>query len=268
MNAPIRLKDPSVSGKQYTISMGFGGFASLVAGLALALSLFFVLGVLVGRGHKPETAVPVVAGIMPKEAVPTVPPPPQEVLKPEELSYSEHLGQQHDGPAPARAIDAGSPKPQARPAAKPAAKSAAKPAATPEPKPAPVAAAKAGTAAPGKAATAPVDGKVDRLAAAAVAKAQGKKAGPEAKPDPDSRRYDYAYQTATFPDADSARSHLKRIKALGLKGDVETGQTDGRNWHRVVVFFQGTPTDTRALKAKLASIGVQKLVMRSKVAAE
>ncbi len=69
MNAPIRLKDPSVSSKQYTFSLGFGGMAALVTVFTLALCLFFVLGVLVGRGHRPETAVPVVAGIMPKESL-------------------------------------------------------------------------------------------------------------------------------------------------------------------------------------------------------
>lgn len=262
MNAPIRLKDPSVSGKQYTISMGFGGFAALVACLALALSLFFVLGVLVGRGHKPETAVPVVADIMPREVPATVPAPPQEVLKAEELSYTQHLGQAHDGPAPSRPIDAERPRPPVKPAAKPQAKADAKPQASKPDAPPPAKALADASA------RKPTDSKVDRLADAVVSKAQGKKTSPPPKPDADTRRYDYAYQTATFPDADSARAHLKRIKALGIKGDVESGQTDGKDWHRVVVFFQGTPTDTRALKAKLATIGVQKLVMRSKVAAE
>lgn len=52
MNAPIRIKDPSASGRQYTFCLGFGGMAVLVTGLTLALCLFFVLGVLVGRGHR------------------------------------------------------------------------------------------------------------------------------------------------------------------------------------------------------------------------
>lgn len=272
MNAPIRLKDPSVSGKQYTFCLGFGGLAALVTGLALALSLFFVLGVLVGRGHRPEAAVPVVAGIMPRETAPTPPAPAQaqEVLKPEELSYTEQLARKHEGPTPGRSIDAEAsrPKPEAKPAAKPAAQPAAqpaaKPASQPAAKPAPQPAAKPAA----QAAQRPEEGAVNRLAEAAVAKAKATDKKPEAKADPDTRRYDYAYQTATFPDEGSARAHLKRIKALGLKGDVESGQTDGKDWHRVVVFFQGTPTDTRGLKAKLAGIGVAKPVMRSKVPAQ
>jgi cell division protein FtsN len=242
MNAPIRLKDPSVSSRQYIFSLGFGGMAALVTVLTLALCLFFVLGVLVGRGHRPESAVPVVARIMPKEPLAS-PAPAPEVLKAEELDYSEQLGKRHEGPTPSRPIDSveqmarekkADTKDERKPAAskmpdKPAQKQA-------EQKP-------AGTKTPDKA---PADKKAEQ------------------KPDPDSRRYDYAYQAATFPDADSAKAYLKRVRGLGLKGDIESGNTGGKPWHRVVVFFQGTPTDTRVLKEKLASIGAQKLVMRSK----
>lgn len=242
MNAPIRLKDPNASGKLYTFSLGFGGMAALVTVLTLALCLFFVLGVLVGRGHRPETAVPVVAGIMPKESLTPQAPAP-EVLKAEELGYSEQLGKKHDGPTPSRGIDAVEQKPKEKKADK---KEEAKPAAKPSDKTADKAAAKL------------ADKKAEQ-------KPAGKKA--EQKPDPDSQRYDYAYQAATFPDGDSAKAYLKRVKGLGLKGDIESGNTDGKSWHRVVVFFQGTPTDTRGLKEKLASIGAQKLVMRSKTPA-
>lgn len=251
MNAPIRLKDPSVSSKQYTFSLGFGGMAALVTVLTLALCLFFVLGVLVGRGHRPETAVPVVAGIMPREPLASQAPAP-EVLKAEELDYSEQLGKRHEGPTPSRSIDSVEHKPREK---KADTKEEQKPAASKTPdKPAQKQADK-------KAAEAkPAEAK------AAEKKAAEKKA--EQKPDPDTQRYDYAYQAATFPDADSAKAYLKRVKNLGFKGDIESGATDGKPWHRVVVFFQGTPTDTRVLKEKLASIGAQKLVMRSKVPAD
>lgn len=243
MHAPIRLKDPSVSSRQYTFSLGFGGMAALVTVLTLALCLFFVLGVLVGRGHRPETAVPVVAGIMPREPLAS-PAPAPEVLRAEELDYSEQLGKRHEGPTPSRPIDSieqktrekkTSKKEEAEPAAKPAAK--------------------------------PSDTAADKAAAKLADKKAELKSAPkkaEQKPDPDPQRYDYAYQAATFPDADSAKAYLKRVKGLGLKGDIESGTTEGKSWHRVMVFFKGTPTDTRSLKEKLASIGAQKLVMRSK----
>ena len=245
MNAPIRLKDPSTSGRQYSFTLGFGGMAVLVTGLTLALCLFFVLGVLVGRGHRPETAVPVVAGIMPKESVAK---PAPEVLKAEELSYPEQLAKKHEGPAPARPIDKVERKAPEKADKKPEAKHEAKP----DPK-----------AAEKKPADKAAEKLADKKAAdKAAAKPADKK--PEQKPDPDSRRYDYAYQAATFPDQESAKGFLKRVKGLGYKGDIETGETGGKSWHRVVVFFQGTPTDTRGLKEKLSTLGAQKLVMRSK----
>jgi len=237
MNAPIRLKDPNTSGRQYNFNLTFGGMSVLLTALTLALSLFFVLGVLVGRGHRPETAVPVVAGIMPKETV-ALPGPTPEVLKAEELGYSEQLGKKHEGPSPARPIDSAEHKA--------AQKKEEIKADTP--------AAKATDKAAGKTA--------DKSATKLAEKLADKKA--EQKPDPDIQRYDYAYQAATFPDSEQAKAFLKRVKGLGYKGDIESGVTDGKAWHRVVVFFQGTPTDTRALKEKLAGLGVQKLVMRSK----
>jgi len=179
-----------------------------------------------------------VAGIMPREPLAS-PAPAPEVLRAEELDYSEQLGKRHEGPTPSRPIDSVEQKtPEKKTDKKEEAKPATKPAAKPS----------------------------DKTADKAAAKLADKKA--EQKPDPDPQRYDYAYQAATFPDTDSAKTYLKRVKGLGLKGDIESGNTEGKNWHRVVVFFQGTPTDTRGLKEKLASIGAQKLVMRSKTPAD
>jgi len=239
MNAPIRIKDPNASGRQYSFNLTFGGMAALLTALTLALSLFFVLGVLVGRGARPETALPVVAKMMPKE---TPRPPAAEVLKPEELGYADQLGRV-DGPAPSRPIDKTEHKPGGKKDDKKAAALADKKA----------------------------DKAAEKTAAKPAAKAEEKKDAAkkpevktEAKPDPDTQRYDYAYQVATFPDLDQAKAFLKRVKGLGLKGDIESGTTNGKNWNRVVVFFQGTPTETRALKEKLGGLGAQKLVMRSK----
>jgi cell division septation protein DedD len=232
MNAPIRIKDPNSSGRQYNFNLTFGGMAVLLSALTLALTLFFILGVLVGRGHRPETAVPVVAGMMPKEPMAR---PVQDVLKAEDLNYSEQLGPKHDGPAPARTIDKAEHKSGDKKPEKPAEKTEAK-----------------------------KDPKKDAKADAKKAEKLADKKAAEKKPDPDTQRYDYAYQAATFPDADSAKAFLKRAKGMGLKGDIETGTTNGKAWHRVVIFFQGTPTDTRSLKEKLSTLGAQKLVMRSK----
>lgn len=226
MTAPIRLKDPNSSARTYNFSFSFGGLAALLTAFTLALTLFFVLGVLVGRGHRPEAVLPPVERMMPKEAAPK---PVGEVLKPEELGYAEQLGKKQDPPAPSRPID----KVERKAPEKAEKKDDKKPEAKPADK---------------KQAEKPAD-----------------KAKKDERPaDPDKQRYDYAYQAASFPDMGQAKDFLKKVKAAGLKADIESGSTGGKPWHRVVVFFQGTPTDTRGLKDKLAGMGAQKLVMRSK----
>jgi cell division protein FtsN len=240
MSAPIRLRDPNVSSKTYTFNFSFGGLAALLTAFTLALTLFFVLGVLVGRGHRPETVLAPVARIMPTEA-----PAKQvsEVLKPEELGYNEQLaGKKGEGPAPAKPLE------------------------------------KTERKAPDKAAEKKDDKSADKLAAKLADKKAADKSGKPAdktdkkakkdeKPDPDTQRYDYAYQCASFPDMEQAKAFLKKIKSQGFKADIESGDTGGKAWHRVVVFFQGTPTDTRDLKEKLAKLGATKPLMRSKTPA-
>jgi len=237
MSAPIRLRDPNVSSKTYTFNFSFGGLAALLTAFTLALTLFFVLGVLVGRGHRPETVLPPVARIMPTEA-----PAKQvsEVLKPEELNYSEQLaGKKGDGPAPTKPLEKTERKSPVKAADKKDDKSADKQAAM----------------------------LADKKAADKAGKAADKKAKKDEKPDPDTQRYDYAYQCASFPDMEQAKAFLKKIKSQGFKADIESGDTGGKVWHRVVVFFQGTPTDTRDLKDKLARLGATKPLMRSKTPA-
>jgi len=258
MNAPIRIKDPNAS-RLYSFNLSFGGMAVLLTAMALALTLFFILGVLVGRGHRPETAVPVVADMMPKE--PMSRPAAPEVLKAEDLGYPEQLGKRPA--APSRGVDTkNDPKAGAAAEVKTDAKPEIKTDAKPEAKNAPA----KGEAK--KDERARDDKKAAQLAdkKAAEQKPADKKdkKTAEQKPDPDTQRYDYAYQVATFPDAEAAKAYLKRVKAMGIKGDIETGTSNGKAWHRVVVFFQGTPTDTRGLKEKLGTLGAQKLVMRSK----
>lgn len=254
MSAPIRIKDSNSSARLYSFNLSFGGMALLVTTGTLALTLFFILGVLVGRGHRPEAAVPVVANMMPKEPM-ARPAAAPEVLKAEELGYADQLVKRGDG---AKAETKSQDKPQDKPQDKVDAK----------------ADTKADTKKDAKADAKADAKKADKLAAekladqkAADQKAAEKKADKKAaekKPDPDTQRYDYAYQVATFPDGEAAKAYLKRVKAMGIKGDIETGTTNGKSWHRVVVFFQGTPTDTRGLKEKLSTLGAQKLVMRSK----
>jgi len=225
MNSPIKLKDPGAHGRTYTFNCTFGGLAALATAATLALSLFFVLGVLVGRGHRPESAIPPIERIMPTESPAAR--PADEILKAEELQYSEQLAKKGPEAQLAKPIDAVERKAPDKAKAPDAKKGETSPA-KPE--------AKAGA-------------KPD-------AKAEAK--------DPDTQRYDYTYQVASFPDQAEAQAFLKRVKAAGLKGSIENSTANGKPWHRVVVFFRGTPEETRGLKEKLASLGAAKPLMRGK----
>lgn len=236
MNSPIKIKEPGAPGRIYTFSCSFGGLAAMAMAVTLALSLFFVLGVLVGRGHRPESAIPQIERIMPTENVPS-PGPSQEILKAEELQYSDQLAKKGPEAALSKSIDAVERKAPEKPKA------------------------------PEKAAEVK---KGEKAAVPAKPEAKpGAKAGakPEAKAsaaDEDNTRYDYTYQVASFPDENQAKDFLKRIKAKGLKASIENGAANGKPWFRVVVFFRGTPGETRGLKEKLASLGAAKPLMRGK----
>lgn len=240
MSTPIKLKDPGSQGRTYTYSFTFGGLATLVASMALALTLFFVLGVLVGRGHRPEAALPPVARIMPTE--PPVQKGADEILKAEELQFREHLDAKGTEAAPAKPIDKVEHKPKA-PEKKEDKKAEHKP---------------GDKTAEHKAAEKLADQKTEHKA---DPKAEKK---PESKTDNDNKRYAYVYQAGSFPDQDQAKAFLKKVRSTGLKAELESGTVGGKTWYRVVCPFQGTPVETRGLKEKLKGIGVNQVVMRSK----
>ncbi|MDO9631061.1 MAG: SPOR domain-containing protein [Humidesulfovibrio sp.] len=226
MNSPIKIKDPGAPGRVYTFNCSFGELAAMATAVTLALSLFFVLGVLVGRGHRPESAIPQIERIMPTENVPS-PGPSPEILKAEELQYSDQLAKKGPEATLSKSIDAEKPN----------------------------ASEKAVKAKKGEKAAAPA-----KASAKPDAKASAK---PEVKAE-DNTLYDYTYQVASFPEESQAKAFLKRVKAKGLKASIENGTANNKAWFRVVVFFRGTPEETRSLKEKLAALGAPKPLMRGK----
>jgi len=237
MNAPIKIKEPGSTGRTYSFSCTFGGLAALATAATLALSLFFVLGVLVGRGHRPESAIPPIERIMPTEGA-AGPGSAGEILKPEELTYSEQLSRKGPEAQPSKPIDEVERKAPEKNKAEDKAKAAEQATAT---------------------------AKVEALAAAKTgARPEGKSAVKADGKDEDTQVYDYIYQAASFPDEGQAASFLKRVKAAGLKAGIENGTANGKSWYRVVVFFRGTPAATRGLKEKLGGLGVPKPLMRAK----
>ncbi len=64
--------------------------------LVVAMAWAFILGVLVGKGYKPENAVPEIARIMPVQ--PEVSPAQPKTLTAEELGYYDRLKNNHPAP--------------------------------------------------------------------------------------------------------------------------------------------------------------------------
>ena len=89
-----KIKVPKLGGgkKSYDFSLSLPGMISTVGAGVLALTFFFVMGILIGRGYRPEVDIPQLKPIMPsKEHGQIVKQEPPRVLTSEELGYPDRL---------------------------------------------------------------------------------------------------------------------------------------------------------------------------------
>ncbi|MES9997186.1 SPOR domain-containing protein [Desulfovibrio aminophilus] len=241
---PARKGEP----KTYSYTFVLPQLVGLGAGLAVALTVFFVLGILIGRGYRPEAEVPELARMMPVPVPANATAQEPQVLKPEELHYMEQLTQTSGAAKPQKAE---APKPESKPEAKTPAKDDKK--------------AKADAEAKAKAKA------VEAVRASEKAKAQkaeAQKSKPEAKaPARDQTGegvFDYVYQAAAFKDRDPAEALRRRIEGTGLKTALETANESSGTWYRVMVLYCGTPSSTDDMREKLRSVGLGRPIMKSK----
>jgi len=89
-------------------------------------------------------------------------------------------------------------------------------------------------------------------------------AGVPPKKAPKEAVYNYTYQAAAFKDLDAAHKFQARLNKLEISNGIERAVSRGKTWHRVLVYFKGTPTDTRMLKEKLKTLGVKKALLKEK----
>lgn len=110
----IKVPKLNASKKTYDFSLSLPGMISAVGAGVLALTFFFVMGILIGRGYRPESDIPQLQPIMPsQEHGQIAEQEPPKVLTPEELDYQDRLK------APAEAVmDQPAPKPEEKKAAK------------------------------------------------------------------------------------------------------------------------------------------------------
>jgi len=214
----IKVPKLNASKKTYDFSLSLPGMISAVGAGVLALTFFFIMGILIGRGYRPEADVPPLEQIMPSsehgQAEEQAKP---KVLKVEELEYADRLS------APTQQV-------------------MDQPAATPKPvKP-------------------------------AVKKPEVKAEEPPVKPEvfdptavkPGDPVFDYIYQVASFKKADMADALRDKLVASGLRAQVASGEAKGSTWHRVQVFYHGTPASTDEMKVVLAKHGIKKPLLKKK----
>ena len=233
----IKVRKPLVQAKTFTFTLSLPGLISAVGSGILALTFFFVMGILIGRGYRPEADVPRLEEMMPTKEHGQLnedQPEAQGILRAEELGYPDRL---KASPDQVMGDSLNEPLSKAAPEKKPAPKPETAPAAKPEAPPAPAA-----QAAP--------------------------EAPPAAQAAPGEPVYDYVYQVASFRKAEMAESLVAQLRGAGLSAAVAPGDVQGSTWHRVQVRHHGTPASTDAMKSVLAKFGINKTMLKSKKPAD
>ncbi len=257
----FNVSKPPEGPRKFTFEFSGPGLISVVVVAVLGIVWVFILGVLVGRGYKPEEAVPQVAQIMPAPApaAQADSKEPPTVLKPEQLEFQDTL--QGKKPPETVTVDSAK-KSEEKPAAVPGGADAAAPAAgavnnstlatTPPALP------------KGKVATAPAqpDKKAPK-AEAAPEKAASKDSKKDSKDSKDSKekKYRTTYQVAAFDEKAQAQSEADRFAKKGLSTSVVEAQVKGKTMYRVMAQVKGTETE---IKQALEKAGAKKPILRDK----
>ncbi|MBU4476753.1 SPOR domain-containing protein, partial [Pseudodesulfovibrio aespoeensis] len=236
---PPKVRIPKLNrpDRTWDFSLTLPGMISAVGAGILALTFFFVMGILIGRGYRPETDVPPLGQFMPRSEHGQLAAEAEKptILQAVELEYPERLKASPDKIMDTHPMEmtlkpvaqtppAQAPAQQAQatqPATQPATQSAQTQSAPVQPTPTP--------------------------AAPAPTTSQGG--------DP---VFDYIYQVASFRQKDMAQGLATKLAGAGLKTGVESGEVSGATWHRVQVFHQGTAASTENMRAVLAKFGIDK----------
>ena len=236
-----KMKNPQTKDAgRIRFQVGLSGLFTALLFMLVGMVWAFILGVLVGKGYRPENAVPEIARLMPNTVVQNQT-DGQEVLRPEDLEYFDALRKGSSAKkAPVRKSETpAEEKKESRPAVQDATVDV-----LPEPK---------------KRVLPPV---VEKQPAQVRDQAQPKT---DQDDDNDPTMYQYVYQVASFQDMASAGSFTRKVEAEAIKASISETKINGKTWYRVLVYFRGTPRQTRDLKSKLAQLGVDKPLMKSKI---
>jgi cell division protein FtsN len=213
--------------KKYLFEFSLSGLVSLLVFSVLVMVWMFILGILVGRGYKPETIIPQLARILPQEQTHGSPPEPlaaqkqQPTLRADELSFHEDLRKPDTRPAPAAPVQKPKPTPPKSEPVQPAATRTTAPPPVAESPPVPIVA-------------------------------------------PQTERFRYIYQVASFKEEDRAAVFRDQALAGGFSAHYAKETVGEEFWFRVMVTLDGTAEESERFKAGLDTLGVKNPFLRSK----
>ena len=91
---------------------------------------------------------------------------------------------------------------------------------------------------------------------------------PKAATPPGPGIFDYQYQVAATTDLEGAKRLVSQLRAEGLRASMVQGNKEGSKLYRVHVDFRGTPSDTNQLREKLSKFGINRVLLKTKVATQ
>ena len=223
--------------RKFTFEISMSGVVSVGIVVVLGMCWVFILGILVGRGYKPETAVPQIAQMMPTTEA-KLPDgeakAPPSVLKPEDLQFMEDVHTQPGAEAADAAGKAPADPKKTAVAAKPHEQTEVRPvggaaAAAPRPATPP-----ASQAAPRAAAVVPPPAKPAEAPKVDPKSTFDKKAG---------TRYTATYQVASVPGKAQAETHVKELAKKGVAASVREAKSGNTGVFRVTVQLKGSDAE-------------------------
>lgn len=234
-------KSSSGSRKRWKFEFGPAGMIGLCGVMLLVMAWAFILGILVGRGYKPESVLAELGQMVPVTGKDPAKTPPGPLL-PEELRFFETLQEKISPILPAVAPDR-----KETTAASP-----------PPTKPQPALTAPAQTTS-GAGPTGEKQPEAARPHAPTVSIPAEPGQGQSQEP-----LFDYVYQIASFQNEAQARAMQQRVNALGHASSVEVSMVNGEKWYRVLVSLRGTTKDAAQMKQQLQKLGVERPFIRIK----
>ncbi|MBF0480820.1 MAG: SPOR domain-containing protein [Desulfovibrionaceae bacterium] len=229
----FRMPEEKTDGpSKFTIELSFSWVVAVSLVAVLGLAMAFIVGLMLGRGQKPENAVPELARIMPAQVEPPKPADAPTVLKPEELQFMENLqGKGKSGEA-AVVVDS----------TKGASDSTLSKYAAPE------------SGDKGKL------GPQAKPAEGPPPKTVPDKAAAPAKP-PASKRYDTIYQLGAYANKDQAKAETDSLAKRGFKVAVSETKSGANTLYKVTIQLRGNEEE---IKAWLGKIGAKNAILRDK----